>query len=828
MHVRSPYPETLTELDRADAAQPGERGRRWLRRRRTGSRAAWPRRADATPAPPLPWGPATPAAVSPPAPGPLPDPTTPPPGPGPTSRAPNRHRWGSWSQRLLRFAWPPPPWQPLLAVAAFLTLLGGLGLAIGAHHGSVMPVPVVALDAVLALGFLPAGLIAVHRRPQRLAPMLIAMVGLLAVLALASAAWSGLFVGAWLAHWTWWPPVGLLPVVLLCFPTAPESQRARGWVDVAAFAAAAGTGCLMDAAAVSPNADLLEESRRIGVAATILTVGWLVAALVVAGTLLGALIRLLVLGRRGGQRARRATVCMLPAGAMVPVAAVLTWQGVPLAYLLPIPVLGVALALGLLPDPDGRGDGRWQRGLAAVLAAAGGYLLVTAGFVWLPRLAAAYPWLVPALGATLVVGIVAATARWWWRGVNALTSRLRYGADRPAYRTLRDRELPESTAPTATDITEAVTAALGAAGARILLDVGTGTVTVADTGGCTEPMTRFPIADDAGRQVGTLEVAMGTPERDLDEHEEATVRRALRRAAVAIAARESTWSADHARVAAVTRREEDRRWMRTELHDTFLPALSGCRGQLEAARLRMPSHRTAALLDPVIDELTDVSAAVRELMGQLRPDVLELGLAGAITQLARRRLPEADVRVDVTTEVTTDTRTHNTSDNSTDGAHEGGAARHDALTLVPAVEVAAYRIVAEALTGAALRGGVRTASVRVRVSARQVDLVVIDDGRDAAGRGPADDADTAVMRLAAEELGGRLSVISSAAGTRVSAVLPLPGLLDPTDRSGDELEDELNDELNDEHGDELGNERGNEADAETHVEAVAAGARVGS
>lgn len=714
MHLRSPFPKTLTAVEPADARGSGGSRRRWAR---------------------------------------------------PGSGNPLSRREGTLSQRLLRFAWPPPPWRSLLAVAVLLTVVGGAGLTVGAHRGSAMPTALIALEAALAFGFLPAGLLAVRRRPRELAPMLIATVGLLAVFALAAAAWSGVFVGAWIAHWAWWPPVGLLPVLLLCYPCAPDSDRARGWLDVAVFAAVAGTACLMDAVAVSPNAVLIGQRREIGVAATILTVGWLVAALVVAGTLLGAVIRLLVRARRLDRRARRAAVCLMPAAAMVPVAALLTWQGLPMGYLLPVPVLGVGLAAGLLPDAEGRGDRWWQLGLTAAFAAALAYTLFSVGAVWLPRLAAVSPWVVPALGTTLAVGLAAATARWWWRAIDSVTGRMRYGGDREAYDVLRDRAVRVSTVTTVGDITGALTAALGVPGSRIRADLGAAAITVAESGHCTEPMTRFPILGGDGRPLGALEVAPRAAGEGFDEQDLGTVRRAVRRAAAAIEAEMFLWSAHQGAVAAVTRREEDRRRLRTELEDTLLPTLSGCRGELEAARVRMPSARTAALLDPVIGELTEASAAVRRLMDRLRPEVLELGLATAIAQVARRRLPDVAVRVEFGSQASADA--------DTDGSGSVGT------RLAPAVEVAAYRIVVEALTGAALRGGVQTASVRMRVSPRQLDLVVLDDGRLAAGRGALDGGDTLAMRTAAEELGGRLTVISSVAGTRVSAVLPLPPQTEP-------------------------------------------------
>lgn len=716
MHVRSPAPQTLTAVDHV-----GERPR-WLRTKGHGGKVS--------PGPVI-ESETEPTQV-------LQSPVQEP----PVSRV--RGRWRTAADRLLGFAWPPPPWQSLLAVASGLMLLGGLGLAVGAYRGSAMPVQLVALGGALTIGFLPAGLVAVHRRPRRLSSLLIAMIGLLALLSLASSAWSGLLVGAWFAHWTWWPPIGLLAVLLLSYPIAPASGRARGWLDVAAFAAAAGTGCLMDAAAVSPNADLLEESRRIGLAATILTIGWLIAALVTAGCVVGAVISILVRGLRGGPPARHWSVAVLPALVLAPVGYLLTRQGIPLAYLLPVPVLGVGLAAGLLPDPEGRGDRWWRHGVTAVLSVAMLYWLGSAVAAWLPGLVAAYPWLLPTCGVVLVAAVVGMSAHVWWPRVGALVARIRYGVAAEPFELLRDTPPQPPSTPSVVEITQALAAALRLPGVRIRAELGTGLVTVAQTGECVEPLSTYPIQD--GRHLlGVLEVRPSDAGGEFDEHETATMRRAARRAAAAVIEGRTIWEATHARSAIVAQREEDRRRVRESLQDTFLPALSECKGRLAQARLRMPSHRTAALLEPVIAELVTISSAVSTLMDELRPDVLEQGLSAAITELARWHLPAASVRIDL----------------------------GDAASLPASVEVAAYRIVRAALVQATGRATMRTVSVRALARPGQgLDLTVVDDGAGSVDDG-AFGGELSAMRTWAEEVGGRLTVLSSQTGTRVAATLPL-------------------------------------------------------
>ena len=95
--------------------------------------------------------------------------------------------------------------------------------------------------------------------------------------------------------------------------------------------------------------------------------------------------------------------------------------------------------------------------------------------------------------------------------------------------------------------------------------------------------------------------------------------------------------------------------------------------------------------------------------------------------------------------------------------------------LPAAVEVAAYRIAAEALTNAARHSGARHTTVAFTIDDAQLRLEVVDDGVGIAARG--DDRRTGVglaaMAERAAELGGACSVGSRDGGTSVVAVLPL-------------------------------------------------------
>jgi signal transduction histidine kinase len=148
----------------------------------------------------------------------------------------------------------------------------------------------------------------------------------------------------------------------------------------------------------------------------------------------------------------------------------------------------------------------------------------------------------------------------------------------------------------------------------------------------------------------------------------------------------------------------------------------------------------------------DVRATVLEVrwvVEGLRPPALdELGLAASIAQATERLTAGAGVRLDL---------------------------QIDELPPLPAaVEVAAYRIVTEAVTNVVRHASAGSCLVGVTADGAVLRLTVADDGlgvpASAVGGGG---NGLQTMRERAEELRGRLSV-TSAGGTTVVAELPLP------------------------------------------------------
>ncbi|GHO57917.1 histidine kinase [Ktedonobacter robiniae] len=200
----------------------------------------------------------------------------------------------------------------------------------------------------------------------------------------------------------------------------------------------------------------------------------------------------------------------------------------------------------------------------------------------------------------------------------------------------------------------------------------------------------------------------------------------------------------------VTAREEERRRLRRDLHDGLGPLLSAV--MLKAGLVRTLYQRdpatTDALLNQLEAEIELVITDIRRLVYNLRPPALdELGLSGAIREYAARLGGEAQA-LKVMVEIPT-------------------------LPLLPAaVEVAAYRIVQEAVTNVIRHACARTCQVRL-LADETLRIEVQDDGT-----GFEDTHTTGVgllsMRERAEELGGSFTLEKARpCGTAIIAHLPL-------------------------------------------------------
>ncbi|NYE35081.1 signal transduction histidine kinase [Nocardioides cavernae] len=204
----------------------------------------------------------------------------------------------------------------------------------------------------------------------------------------------------------------------------------------------------------------------------------------------------------------------------------------------------------------------------------------------------------------------------------------------------------------------------------------------------------------------------------------------------------------------VAAREEERRRLRRDLHDGLGPSLAALAMRLEAASdlVHDDPGRAADLVARLSDQAREDIGEVRRLVEGLRPPALDqLGLVSALRhRAAEHGSPGAPLRVPWVVE-----------------------AADDLEPLPAAVEVAAYRIVVEAVNNAQKHSGADRCVVRLSRDASDLRIEVSDTGT---GLAPDRRAGVGLssMRERAEELGGEIEVGPGAeGGTVVRARLPL-------------------------------------------------------
>jgi signal transduction histidine kinase len=223
-----------------------------------------------------------------------------------------------------------------------------------------------------------------------------------------------------------------------------------------------------------------------------------------------------------------------------------------------------------------------------------------------------------------------------------------------------------------------------------------------------------------------------------------------RRAGGAMASVRLLHDLKRAREQMVFSREEERKLLRRNLHDTIGPTLASLNLQSNAVRKLVVSdpERAQALLDEMRTQIRSVIADIRRVVENLRPPALdELGLMSAIEEQAKAFGAEG-LRVYV--------------DNP---------GRLPPLNA--AVEVAAYRIALEALANVARHSKAEQCWIRVKHEPDLLRVEVLDDGVGMpSGYKPG--VGLASMRQRALELGGECRIQSAPdAGMLVTALLPL-------------------------------------------------------
>jgi len=251
-----------------------------------------------------------------------------------------------------------------------------------------------------------------------------------------------------------------------------------------------------------------------------------------------------------------------------------------------------------------------------------------------------------------------------------------------------------------------------------------------------------------GTPIGALHAAARRPHEPLSASDLRLLHDLARQVGITLHAARLSDALQSSREQLVTAREEERRRIRRDLHDSLGPTLASLRLQLGAVRraIREEPDGAERLIDELRDDVRAATAEIRRLVYDLRPPLLdEHGLAGALQSL-------------------------------------GGVAEQTTLTLempttLPslsaAVEVALYRIASEAVHNVAKHARATRCTLRLELSEGVVVLTVRDDGVGLPTDHPIG-VGMASMHERATELGGTISIATGPdSGTCVSATIPL-------------------------------------------------------
>jgi two-component system NarL family sensor kinase len=252
-----------------------------------------------------------------------------------------------------------------------------------------------------------------------------------------------------------------------------------------------------------------------------------------------------------------------------------------------------------------------------------------------------------------------------------------------------------------------------------------------------------------GQPVGALVVGVRSGEQALGAADRRVLGLLAAPVAVALHAVLLSQELQRSRERLVAAREEERRRLRRDLHDGLGPTLTAVTLKADAARSALATQpdRTEALLAGLRADAKQAIGDLRRVIYDLRPAALdELGLLGALHEQVDRF--DRD-RVAATLQAPA------------------------MLPLLPAaVEVAALRIITEALTNIARHAHARHATITLAVDG-QLCIEVCDDGATGAEQAWRPGVGLQSMAERAAEVGGTLQAGPTPTGGRVQATLPL-------------------------------------------------------
>ena len=598
-------------------------------------------------------------------------------------------------------------------------------------------------NTAIGLSAAPCGLLIARAKPGNpigwlfliagIAPLLTAAVTPLMIYG-AGHGWPHLtlrlLVTIYLFSWSW-GVFCCLPLILQLFPTGrPVSRRWQVlcWLTVGNAA----LGNLF----VGPTPEYNSAS-------SFLVVPWWsvterIAAVVAPLLILASVASLIVRYVRGTETVRQQVLWLLVAVILVILINAPIWFAIPngqtILLLLSFPLIPAAVTIAVLRH--GLYDVR------IVLSRVVVYALLTVGVIAIyVGLVAGLERVLRGAGAPVVAALAIALA------FNPVRVRLQRLVDRAVYGTRRDPVAAVSAVGQrlAGDDLGGVADGLRESLRLSYVAVERGDGSLVESGGRTAMSQTWPLTYN-GKRVGNLVISPRQGERRLSRADQNVIDLLAAPLAIVLHAQALTEDLKVSRERVIDAAEEERTRLRRELHDSLGPLLTGAAFKADGIALAAQNRpeRAESLAIELADQLRQSVEGVRQLAYGLRPAALdELGLVGALREEGSRYGP---VKVIIRAP--------------------------ESLPALPSpVEVAAYRIAAEALTNVVRHSDAKLASIQLTTVDGTLEMIITDDGSATPPWSPG--LGLASIQTRASEVGGACEAGPTAEGGRVVAVLPL-------------------------------------------------------
>jgi two-component system NarL family sensor kinase len=597
-------------------------------------------------------------------------------------------------------------------------------------------------NTVIGLSAAPCGLLIARSKPDNpigwlfliwgIAPLLTAAVTPLMVYG-PGHQWPEfpmrLLVTIYMFSWSW-GVFCCLPLILQLFPTGkPLSRR---WAVL----------CWLTLGNAALGNMFVGPTPEFGVSSFLVAPWWAVtegiASVVTSLIIFASVASLIVRFVRGTETVRQQVLWLLVAVILVILINAPTWFALPsgqtILLLLSFPLIPAAVTIAVLRH--GLYDVR------IVLSRVVVYAVLTAGVIAIYiGLVAVLERVLRGAGAPVVAALAIALA------FNPVRVRLQHLVDRAVYGTRRDPVAAVSAVGQrlAGDDLGGVADALRESLRLSYAAVERGDGSLVESGERTATFQTRPLTYDA-ELVGKLIVGPRHGEHRLSRVDQKVIDLLAAPLAIVLHAQALTEDLKVSRERVIDAAEEERTRLRRELHDSLGPLLTGAAFKADGIALAAQNRpeRAESLAIELADQLRRSVEGVRQLAYGLRPATLdELGLVGALREEGSRYGP---VKVII-------------------------QAPESMPALPSSVEVAAYRIAAEALTNVARHSDAKRASVRLAADDGALEMIITDDGSATAPWSPG--LGLASIQTRASEVGGACEAGPTAEGGRVVAVLPL-------------------------------------------------------